>query len=747
MVVGIAVAAPAPVSAAPIFTDGFESGTTSSWTLTSNLVVQDARVRTGSWAAEARAVGSKAFAWRNLGSTYGELHATSHVLLGSNSTGVWFHSLRRSTGASIALVGVNAKRKLIMRNAVSGTTYVSTTIVTTGSWHEVEIRVRVGASGRADVWYDGTPVPALSRSGNFGTNPMNRLMIGDNSSGRTFDVAIDDVSVSTESPPADGVPPTTPTGLVATTQGSSGIDLTWDPSFDESGVAGYTVYRSTDGVTYVQAGTASTTSFSDAGLAPETQYMYSVDAFDPTGNRSLRSNVASATTGPPPGADQMGRWSPPVQVGVVGVHTMVLRTGKVLLWRGKTASVGTIAKLLDPSTMAVTDATYAGQHNLLCTGMSFLPGGEVLVTGGVDWVVGGENGTTQTAIFDPSTGTWRAGPTMAQARWYPTNLTLSDGRVLLFAGKILTNVIADAVERYDPATDSLATLPATANLTMPPYPRMFLRPDGRVIRVGEEQKTMYFDPATATWSDGPLMNVGTRTRGSVVLLPGLDKVLAIGGVNGGATTASTEILDLGSASPSWRYSASMASPRRNLNAVLLPDGNVLAVGGNLQGEYDMPVLPTEMFDPRSESWSTMASLAAPRAYHSTAVLLPDGRVLAAGQTSGAQSTTAEIFSPPYLFRGPRPTIGEAPTSVSYQQTFSVTTPDADGIARVALIRPDAVTHGVNFDQRYLVLPFTASSGALSVQAPRASVAPPGWYMLFLVSSAGVPSVASWVQVI
>lgn len=744
LVVAIAVVIPVPVSASPIFADGFESGTTSSWTLASNVVVQDARVRTGSWAAGARAASSRAFAWRELGSTYNELHATSNVFLVSNSTGVWFHSFRRSTGAAIALVGMNAGRKLIMRNAVSGATYVSSTVVTTGTWHEVEIRVLVGTSGRADVWYDGSPVTALSRTGNFGTNPMTRLMIGDNTA-RTFDLAIDDVSVATESLPGDGVPPTTPLGLVATPQGSSRVDLIWDASFDASGVAGYTVYRSTDGFTYVQAGTVTTTSFSDTGLAPETQYQYTVDAFDPTGNRSLRSNVASATTGPAPGADQVGSWSAPFELGVVGVHAMVLHTGEVLLIRSRSGAIGTPAKLWDPESGTVTDVTYAAPHDLLCIGMSFLPSGEVFLTGGTLWGSGGANGTTQTAIFDPVGRAWRAGPTMGQARWYPTNVTLPNGRVLIFSGKITPTVLADTVERYDPATDTLATLGPTATLGMLAYPRMFLRPDGRVIRVGEEQLSMFFDPTNATWSGGPLMQVGNRLRGSAVLMPGLDEVLAVGGMNGGATTATTEILDLGAASPSWRSSAPMTFPRRHLSAVLLPDGKVLAVGGGQKGEYDLPVLPTEMFDPANETWTTMASLTAPRSYHSTAVLLPDGRVLAAGQTFGAQQTTAEIFSPPYLFRGPRPVIGAAPSNVSHRQTFSVSTPDADSIARVALIRPDAVTHGVNFDQRHLVLPFTASSGALSTQAPDTFEAPPGWYMLFLVNAEGVPSVASWVH--
>ncbi len=242
------------------------------------------------------------------------------------------------------------------------------------------------------------------------------------------------------------------------------------------------------------------------------------------------------------------------------------------------------------------------------------------------------------------------------------------------------------------------------------------------------------------------MKFGPRNNGSAVLLPGLDRVLAIGGENGGLATATTEILDLGAGAPSWRYSASMAFPRKNFNAVLLPDGNVLAVGGNQQGTYDAPLTAAEMFDAATETWTTMASHVAPRAYHSTAVLLPDGRVLSAGQTFGTQQTTAEIYSPPYLFRGARPVIGTAPSNVSYLDTFSVETPDADRVSRVALIRPDSVTHGVNFDQRYVLLPFIPAGGALSIDAPTATEAPPGWYMLFLVDSDGVPSVASWIHV-
>jgi hypothetical protein len=142
----------------------------------------------------------------------------------------------------------------------------------------------------------------------------------------------------------------------------------------------------------------------------------------------------------------------------------------------------------------------------------------------------------------------------------------------------------------------------------------------------------------------------------------------------------------------------------------------------------------------------MDAQAAPRAYHSTAVLLPDGRVLSAGQTSGTQQTTAEIYSPPYLFAGTRPTIATAPQVVGYGTSFAIATPEAGTIDDVELIRPGSVTHGVSFDQRSVDLRFSRGTGSLDVEAPASGrVAPPGWYMVFILRN-GVPSVARWIHI-
>jgi hypothetical protein len=143
----------------------------------------------------------------------------------------------------------------------------------------------------------------------------------------------------------------------------------------------------------------------------------------------------------------------------------------------------------------------------------------------------------------------------------------------------------------------------------------------------------------------------------------------------------------------------------------------------------------------------MASQTVQRTYHSTAVLLPDGRVVSAGSDNGvATQVTYEIYSPPYLSKGARPVIKSAPTSLTYGKKFNITSANASSITRVALVRPGATTHADNFDQRYVDLTFTVGSGTISATAPlNGSEAPPGYYMLVIVNSNGVPSVMPFLQ--
>jgi hypothetical protein len=215
--------------------------------------------------------------------------------------------------------------------------------------------------------------------------------------------------------------------------------------------------------------------------------------------------------------------------------------------------------------------------------------------------------------------------------------------------------------------------------------------------------------------------------------------------------ATTYLLDMTQPQHTWRETAPMVFPRSYHNLTMLPDGSVLATGG---GETTDPfgqtqaVFAAELWSPSTETWTSMASMTVPRLYHSTALLLPDGRVLSAGggRFGGGpvdDKLNAEIYSPPYLFKGSRPVITAAPAVISYNSSVSIATPDAAEIASVSLLQLGSVTHDFNTNQRYLSLSFVPAGNGLDVQTPaNANTAPPGFYMLFIVNMNGVPSVAA-----
>jgi hypothetical protein len=448
-----------------------------------------------------------------------------------------------------------------------------------------------------------------------------------------------------------------------------------------------------------------------------------------------------------------GAWSPTIEVGVIGIHAALLRTGEVLLYEyDQNNGVGSKATLFDPVTRSTTRVNIPFPRNVVCSGLSILPGGRVLATGGEPYSAAGVDafrGIPDSTAFDPSTRTWSDTGPMAFARWYPTNVQLPDGRTLVLGGRNAAgtgNVVE--LEIFDPATGAWTRLPRAANKQTGLYPRPAVLPNGEVLIVRQSGVASSFDPKTNVWKRVAVLKEGSRQNGSVVLLPGLHEFMYAGGENkSGAVTDTVEVIDMGRATPQWTYTGSMSFPRVNPNLVLLADGTVLAVGGGTTMGPSGAVKDAELYDPARGSWTTMARQTATRTYHSTALLLPDGRVLSAGATSGLpEQTTVDIYSPPYLFRGSRPTISSAPTVVGYSQGFDIATVNASEISRIALIRSGAVTHSVNFDQRYVDLDFTIGSGTLTATAPAsANLAPPGHYMLVIVDSQGVPSVARFVR--
>ncbi|MGZ5385513.1 MAG: galactose oxidase-like domain-containing protein [Acidimicrobiia bacterium] len=223
--------------------------------------------------------------------------------------------------------------------------------------------------------------------------------------------------------------------------------------------------------------------------------------------------------------------------------------------------------------------------------------------------------------------------------------------------------------------------------------------------------------------------------------------------------ASAERIDLNQSSPQWQSAGSMSAPRRHLNSTILPDGQVLITGGTrgsglANNDPALGVKEAEVWNPVTGQWTTLAANARMRGYHSVSLLLPDGTVLhgASGNAGdvGDERTDEknhEIFSPPYLFKGARPTISSAPSSVGYGQTFSVATPNAAQITDVRWIKLGSVTHAFDMSQRANTLSFTVTATGVDVVAPSGpNLAPPGHYQLFILNRNGVPSKGRIIKV-
>jgi hypothetical protein len=431
----------------------------------------------------------------------------------------------------------------------------------------------------------------------------------------------------------------------------------------------------------------------------------------------------------------MGQWSSAQNWPIVSVHTHLLPTGKVFFY-----GYSDDAYFWDPATGAITAAPKAG-YNTFCSGHSFLSDGRLLISGGH---ISNSVGLSNASIYDPFTNSFTALPNMNAGRWYPTNTTLANGEVLVVSGDVDTTQGVNMVPQVWRQGSGWRDLTG-ASLALPLYPFMYLAPNGKVFFAGPTQVTRYLDTAgDGAWSLVGNSTFGNRSYGSSVMYQD-GKVLIVGG--GDPPTATAEVIDLNASSPAWRSVAPMANRRRQTNATLLPDGKVLVTGGSSGAGWDnasAAVYAPELWDPTTETWTTVASFTKYRGYHSIALLLPDGRVLSSG---GDGNPTAEVYSPGYLFKGARPVISSAPTKVFYGQTFFIETGDAARIGTVTLLRLSSVTHSFNMDQRINRLTFTARANGLDVSGPsNANLSPPGYYLLFILDGSGVPSVAKIVQV-
>lgn len=359
-----------------------------------------------------------------------------------------------------------------------------------------------------------------------------------------------------------------------------------------------------------------------------------------------------------------GQWSTVRPMPLVPIHQQYLATGKVLIWgRG---DLGDYAMLWDP--MANTYASVGSEGtDIFCAGHSTLSDGTVLIAGGHirdGW------GLSDTFIFDPfttPTGTWRRQANMQEARWYPSLCTMPDGRVVAVSGSISLNADqsknwAEAVEVFNPETLSWHTYGQDTS-TRGYYRFLHVLPNGGVYYGGP---TIYwsrlFNPTTNTWGTYGTPSNEVFGMSSVSYRPG--RILKAGGAQAendpkGSTWAA--VFDATAPNPAWKTIEPLEYRRREHDLTVLPDGKVLCTGGSLV--FDNPltaVLPAELFDPATETWRTLPAMATPRAYHSSAFLRLDGRVVVAGGGNGGgrrqgasqDYMSYELYSPGYLFKGP-----------------------------------------------------------------------------------------------
>lgn len=461
---------------------------------------------------------------------------------------------------------------------------------------------------------------------------------------------------------------------------------------------------------------------------------------------------------------------------VLPIHGGLLHTGKILFFAGSSNNPNRAGGDFRSTVWDYADGTFtfpATPIDFFCAGHSFLADGRMLVAGGTKEYDFGHPffGLRDAFVFEPATEQWQRVPSMAGGRWYPTLVTLADGRVLAMSGlgEHGEDPFPDLEVYQDPA--GWTTLPAALSDRWPLYAHLHLMADGRVFYSGAQFGVNYdhmhpriIDLVANTIVDiHGLTAMDQRNQGASVLLPPAQaqRVMVMGGgLYGGdmhhhhETTDATDnvnIVDLAAPHPQYQLAPPMHVPRMHVLAVLLPDRTVLVCGGSQMEESRAEAtLAAEIYHPASDEWTLAAKAQIPRLYHSVAILLPDGRVLCAGSNPAREDEELrlEMYYPSYLFKGPRPVITNAPAAAGHGASVSISTPQAAQIKWASLVHPVVMTHTCDSAQRVVDLPFSLDAAdRLNATVPaNANLAPPGWYMLFLTDANDIPSTARWIHI-
>lgn len=477
-------------------------------------------------------------------------------------------------------------------------------------------------------------------------------------------------------------------------------------------------------------------------------------------------------------------WGGAITLPLVPTAAAHLPDGKVLMWSadspnyaGGTGGVdgNTVTTVFDPIARKASDAVLTSLgHNMFCPGLNLLPTGKVFVNGGVS--------SRKTSIYDPVTQTWGTSDLMNIPRGYEASTTLSDGSVFTLGGS--WNIATPDFrlgDKYGEVWTPGAGWSILSNVPdiIGPDPAGAYRGDNHMWLVAAQNRWVFYagPDATLRWIDtkgaGQIVPVGQRgddtfsINGNAVMYD-IGKLLTLGGAaayDGGVAKASAFVIDISAGpavAPVVRKVQPLAYSRGFVNSVVLPNGQVIAIGGQavpVPFTDDQSVLVPELWDPTTEAFTRLAPMSVPRNYHSEALLLPDGRVMSSGgglcgSSCNTNHPNVQILTPPYLLNpdgtnAARPTIATSPASATNGSTIAVSTDMP--IRSFALVRMSSSTHSVNTDQRRipLVARQVSSGGgyAYSLSIPSDSgVAIPGNYMLFAMNANGVPSVAKIIRI-
>jgi hypothetical protein len=466
-------------------------------------------------------------------------------------------------------------------------------------------------------------------------------------------------------------------------------------------------------------------------------------------------------------AGTMGAVSAPVTWPIIAIHMVLLPDGRVMNY-GTDESGNQGAQLLydvwDPSLGTGSDAhtilPNTTTTDIFCSGQSVMwNSGQVLISGGDLTIHKRRNySNNQTTIFDPPNNTLSAGTQMNFPRWYSTLVSLPSGDMIVLGGRQSETALAPTPEIYDSATGwttlpgatSAAAFGTTASKSWY-YPRGFIMPNGNLYvldYLGNQYIVTLASPGTVTQLSQTMIS---GTYAFPTIMYGAGQLITI---RGGLRSF---LVDLTGTSPVITQSGNVSQNRFWSSATVLADGEVVLSGGSAGwGTMDQVAYQPEIWNPTTGLWTLAAAETIPRLYHSTALLLPDATVLLAGggAPGPVKNLNAEIFYPPYLYLNDgsgqpatRPQLGGTPASVTVGQSFTATVGPSDTIAALNFVRTGSSTHSTNGDQRLISLPFTQSGQQLSIAPPtNPNSLVPGYYMLFAINQAGVPSLAPIILV-